>query len=165
MDEMTPDKLVELHCLACVSSLVHEIARESGDEPLALAACELYQGPIDCEECVWQEIDDDMARDYLDYEGFDTQDDDNPKQSIIEGDLAEDCCEYFAPNQCDPSSYQRDVCEHWIVTDWLARKLADKGETVDMDFWGLCIWARTTTGQVIALDDIMIQIVEDMTDE
>lgn len=41
--------------------------------------------------------------------------------------------------------YQRDVFEHWIVSDWLAEKLAAEGEKVDTDFAGLTVWARTTT--------------------
>jgi hypothetical protein len=47
----------------------------------------------------------------------------------------------------DIEPYQREVFEHWIVSDWLADKLAEKGEKVDKDFAGLTVWARTTTGQ------------------
>jgi len=54
--------------------------------------------------------------------------------------------------------YQREVFEHWIVTDWLADKLIEQGEKVDKDFAGLCIWARTTTGQAIYADAVMERI-------
>jgi hypothetical protein len=66
---------------------------------------------------------------------------------------AQECCE---DARVEP--YQREVFEHWAVTDWFARQLEAQGEKVDMDFEGLCIWARTTTGQVIYLDGVIEQI-------
>lgn len=55
----------------------------------------------------------------------------------------------------DIEPYQREVYEHWIVSDWLADRLAEKGEKVDKDFAGLTVWARTTTGQGIASDSVI----------
>lgn len=55
-----------------------------------------------------------------------------------------------------PDEY--DILEHWIVTDWLAQKLAACGETVDEDFAGLAVWGRTTHGQAIAEDDVIAEI-------
>lgn len=55
-----------------------------------------------------------------------------------------------------------EVFEHWIVSDWLAEKLAAKGEKVDTDFAGLTVWARTTTGQGIASDSVIQDIVADL---
>lgn len=54
--------------------------------------------------------------------------------------------------------HQREVFEHWIVSDWLADQLAAKGEKVDKDFVGLTIWARTTTGQAAYADHVIEQI-------
>jgi len=51
--------------------------------------------------------------------------------------------------------------EHWIVSDWLAEKLIEKGEIIDTDFAGLAVWARTTTGQVIESDEIILKIAEE----
>jgi hypothetical protein len=51
--------------------------------------------------------------------------------------------------------YQREVFEHWIVSDWLADRLAEKGEKVGKDFAGMTIWARTTSGQGIASDSVI----------
>lgn len=59
----------------------------------------------------------------------------------------------------DIEPYEREVYEHWIVSDWLADKLEAKGEKVDRDFAGLTVWARTTTGQSIAIDGV----IEDIT--
>lgn len=64
----------------------------------------------------------------------------------------EELCREFA---IDADSYQREVFEHWIVSDWLADKLMAKGEKCDKDFAGLTVWARTTTGQGIACDGVM----------
>lgn len=59
-------------------------------------------------------------------------------------------------HEIDP--YQREVFEHWAVTDWFADKLEAAGEKVDKDFSGLCIWARTTTGQAIYADAVIERI-------
>lgn len=59
---------------------------------------------------------------------------------------------------------QREVYEHWIVSDWLAGKLADRGE-VTGDFAGLTIWGRCTTGQAIAMDGVIQQIAAELWKE
>ena len=59
-----------------------------------------------------------------------------------------------------PTSEEHDILEHWIVTDWLAKKLAARGETVDEDFAGLPIWGRTNHGQGIEEDDVIIEICD-----
>lgn len=66
---------------------------------------------------------------------------------------AQEMCEWLG---IDP--YQREVYEHWIVSDWLADQLAAHGEKVDKDFAGMTVWARTTTGQGIASDSVIIAI-------
>lgn len=50
-----------------------------------------------------------------------------------------------------------EVYEHWIVTSWLARKLAACGE-ITGEFAGLTIWGRCTTGQAICLDGVIQSI-------
>jgi hypothetical protein len=58
--------------------------------------------------------------------------------------------------------YQRDVLEHWIVSDWLANQLETRGEKVDRDFAGMIVWARTTSGQGIASDSVITAIAADL---
>lgn len=58
--------------------------------------------------------------------------------------------------------YQWEVYEHWAVSSWLADKLIAKGERVDKDFAGLCVWARTTTGQAIGMDGVIRAITQEM---
>lgn len=62
----------------------------------------------------------------------------------------------------DIEPYDDEVFEHWAVTQWLANKLAAAGEKVDNDFGGLCVWARTTTGQAISADGVIEKIYKEM---
>jgi hypothetical protein len=55
----------------------------------------------------------------------------------------------------DIEPYDREIYEHWAVSSWLADKLEAQGEKVDRDFAGLIVWARTTTGQAIAIDCVI----------
>lgn len=70
---------------------------------------------------------------------------------------AEEACEYSG---IEP--YDREIYEHWIVSDWLAEKLEAKGERIDSDFHGLTVWGRTTTGQGIAMDSVIEEIYRDV---
>jgi hypothetical protein len=62
----------------------------------------------------------------------------------------------------DTDDYCRDIYEHWIVSDYLAGKLEDKGERVLRDFFGMTIWCRSTTGQAILLDGVISEICSDL---
>ena len=69
----------------------------------------------------------------------------------------DELCMHF---NIDP--YEREVYEHWIVSDWLADQLIKRGEKVDKDFCGLTVWARTTTGQAIAADYVIDDILREL---
>jgi hypothetical protein len=76
-------------------------------------------------------------------------------------DNDEDSARQFCEDEnLDP--YQNEVFEHWIVSDWLADHLAKRGEKVDKDFAGMTIWARTTTGQGIASDYVIDDILREL---
>ncbi len=62
----------------------------------------------------------------------------------------------------DLDPIDREVFEHWAVTDWLGARLSALGEKVDADFGGLTVWARTTTGQAIYADSVIEKIYADM---
>lgn len=68
------------------------------------------------------------------------------------------CDEY----SLDPE--QHEVYEHWIVSNWLAKRLEEYGE-VTGEFADLTIWGRCTTGQSIALDWVMQKIARDLWPE
>lgn len=80
----------------------------------------------------------------------------NPWQNLDDADDEEsayrEACE---AESVDP--HQWEVYEHWIVSDWLARKLRAQGERVG-ECGGLTIWGRTTTGQAIAMDSVIEDI-------
>lgn len=61
----------------------------------------------------------------------------------------------------DIEPYVREVCEHWLVSDWLGERLEEKGETV-RELMGLTVWARGTTGQAIYIDGVIEDIVNDL---
>lgn len=64
----------------------------------------------------------------------------------------------------DIEPHQREIYEHWIVSDWFADKLAEKGEKIDKDFAGLTVWGRTTTGQAIYMDSVVQDICRDLNE-
>lgn len=47
-----------------------------------------------------------------------------------------------------------EVYEYWVVSDWLARKLQEKGEIVG-EVCGLTVWGRCTSGQSITIDGVI----------
>lgn len=124
---------------ACASTLVSDLAAMEDDQAIELCA------PVpDYEEAAiqegWKQDPDDGHWSHVDHEG-DTY------------DTAEELCD---AQRIEP--YDREVFEHWIVSDYLARQLAELGEKTDCDFHGLTIWARTTTGQGIAIDSCILAI-------
>ena len=67
-------------------------------------------------------------------------------------DTCEDC---FEPDAIE-------ALEFWIVSDWLADRLEEKGKMITRDFLGLTIWGRTTSGQAILIDGVINEIYEEM---
>ena len=63
------------------------------------------------------------------------------------------------PDPEDPNFIE--ALEHWAVSDWLAERLAEKGEAVSRDFYGLNVWGRTCSGQAIALDSVILEILRE----
>ncbi|PZP65239.1 MAG: hypothetical protein DI604_25045 [Delftia acidovorans] len=175
---ITANDLVKREVFYCVSSLVSTLANNGAaaqtyDEysrelgALTEQAQELCYPLEDWEEPAREEVhgwslahlQDECATRGLDAVETATQ---SALRAAILGDLEEqgDWQDFCDANDIEP--YQRDVFEHWIVSDWLADKLAEKGEKVDKDFVGLTVWARTTTGQGIASDWVIEQIVADL---
>lgn len=156
-------------CVSClVSTLTSGMGREvafRGDNGRDLSelceqAFELASPVPDYDEPVWEhvremqrhEITELLDEREVEYDGADET---RALADKLHEDLRDnDDLERFASdNRIEP--YDREVYEHWIVSDWLADKLTDKGEKCDKDFAGLTVWARCTTGQSIALDGVM----------
>lgn len=83
--------------------------------------------------------------------GVDAEDEDRAR------DIAREFCE---ERGIDP--HVHEAYEHWIVSDWLANKLEERGEMVIRDFLGLTIWGRCTTGQAICMDHVINAIYYDL---
>ncbi|MDI1360645.1 hypothetical protein [Methylotenera sp.] len=69
-----------------------------------------------------------------------------------DADSWQDACE-----QDNTEPYYNEALEHWIVSDWLAEKLAEQGEIVG-NFANMSVWGRTCSGQAILLDGVISDI-------
>ena len=160
---ITPDILVQREVLACASSLVHTLAGGPGEctfpggvheaGRLMDQAQELSFPVQDFEEAAreagWERGKDEDGDDCF------ARASDDPDHSYAES--WEALCEYEGIEPHD-----REVFEHWIVTDWMGKKLEERGARVDPDFAGLTIWGRTTTGQAISMDSVIADICADI---
>lgn len=53
-----------------------------------------------------------------------------------------------------------EIFEFWVVDNWFANRLAERGEAVS-DLFDFKIWGRSTTGQAIAMDYLILSIAEE----
>lgn len=155
----------------CISHLVYTLAQGAGGLTasngygrdlleMAEAAGELFTPVPDHEEAAIQEgwtarkgafvKDGETAFEFGD-EDDEPDDSDWQKLCYLEG--------------IDADEYAREIYEHWIVSDWLARRLEAHGERVSYDFAGLTVWGRTTTGQAIACDHVIEEIARECARE
>lgn len=154
---ITIEQMVQREVLCCMSSLVSTLAvggnhgsrTTSAIDHLMLQASELAAPVLDCEEAATE------AGWVKHVGGFHI-----PKQPDTEDHESKSWQALCEAQSLDP--YEWEVYEHWAISQWLANKLIDQGERVDTDFAGLNIWARTTTGQEIAMDGCIQRIYADM---
>jgi len=78
------------------------------------------------------------------------------QQEAVEGFSFEDLENAYAESE-DGEMELQEVFEWWLVTPWLARKLAALEEPVLDNGYGYW-WGRTCTGQAISLDGTMQQV-------
>ena len=81
--------------------------------------------------------------------------------SSLVSEIAREKCDDWYHLFGDPES-DREVFEHWIVSDWLAYQLEKRGEVIERDFYNLTIWGRTTSGQAISMDSVIAEIYEEL---
>lgn len=130
-DELS--KFVNSHVYRCCSSLIFELSNQPDyqEELFEIIAQDDYRSPL-------EDIDElDRA----------------PICGKISSMTDNECRDFCIENHIEP--YQNEALEHWIVSDWLADRLAEHGEMVNKDFYGLPIWGRTCSGQAIKLDGII----------
>jgi len=65
---------------------------------------------------------------------------------------AEEVCREFA---IEP--VENEALEHWIVSSFLRDRLEEKGE-ITGEVFNMNIWGRTTSGQAVALDHVIVEI-------
>lgn len=84
---------------------------------------------------------------------------DEHEEAIVR-DLGDECDVSAAQDDWIESRRdQREPLEYWAVSSWLGRKLSERGEVVLDDWYGLTVWCRQTSGQSIAIDYVIRQIV------
>ena len=60
-------------------------------------------------------------------------------------------------NYAKDDDYPEEALEHWLVSEWLGKRLLEEGE-MGIEFLGLTIWGRTTSGQAIYIDSVIEDI-------
>ena len=166
------EKLVRDEVVYCVSSLISDLYKLSFSSSEASGILSLDQDDLqnlmeitDYEEPTLNAIDGwDTAElvEYLNGQDVEFKVDD-------EGDVLRKLARQAAEEQgfedfCNDHNIDPDrdeVYEHWIVTEWLQRKLAEKGHPTG-EVCGLTIWGRPTTGQAISMDGVMLAIANDL---
>ena len=141
---MNADKLVQNEIYYNVSMLINELAQNPKymDNLLPILVQDDYRTALE-ESSDLEEI--------LDWVDVDSMD------NLFNDDIRE------ITNRFNVEPYQNEALEHWIVSDWLADKLEERGEMVIRDFMGLTVWGRTTSGQHISMDYIIQKIVKDLS--
>ena len=162
---LTISEFVEQNIILCVSSLIYELTQRSCfDEEIMI---ELHEGGIDYEAAEYQlELEDcypleiQCPEDGNYYWGVrDT--DANWKIEPIHNDRESAIYDYFenylGGSLCE---YRHEVMEHWVVSGYLAARLRQNGERV-ISLYGLKIWNRCCTGQVLYIDDVIRKVHQD----
>ena len=143
---ITVEDMVRREVQYCVSYLVSTLAINYGAlDTASMAMNEITEQAFDlaCPIDDWEEAAREAGAKQVDQFMWEDSD------GHAEVDAQEMC------NWLGVEPHQREVFEHWIVSDWLADQLATHGEKVDKDFAGMTVWARTTTGQGIAMDSVI----------
>lgn len=170
-DYKRAEDLVRREVLCCVSSLVSTLASGSGYpnclDYASRSDSDFMQGTADfrdlCEQALelacpvddWEE-----AARQAGWEPFDAGDGSNCYKDTTDN-MTWACADWRELCEAmDIDPYQWEIFEHWAVSGWLADALEAVGEKVDKDFAGLCVWARTTTGQAIAMDPCIARVLE-----
>lgn len=76
-----------------------------------------------------------------------------------DGEVIYECSSCNERFEEEPDTEPQEIYEWWIVSDWLASELEQKGEPI-IEHENL--WGRTTTGQAILLDGVINSICEEL---
>lgn len=164
--EQRADKLVREDVMCCCSALIQEL---STNEKYWEELREI-QSKEDWHEPAYWHINNEMDADELqtfledecDEEGEETDLEDMQSAAVAHIDEISDSDVQVFCEERSVEPYVIEAYEHWIVTDWLARKLEGEGEMVDRDIYGLTVWGRATSGQMISMDSVIQKIAKDL---
>lgn len=104
------------------------------------------------------------------FQMFKETDSEGPILEVLRGYIEEqatDWEEFCRENDVevrDSNEYRAEVYEHWIVSDWLAARLKEKG-CITGELCGLTIYGRCCTGQSMSLDRNMQEIACELWDD
>lgn len=143
---ITAENLVNREVHYCLSSLVSRLVHLEDEAALDLAS------PIED----WEEAARELGWGRNEHNGYFTAPLGHDVK-MAEYDSWQDLCD---AENIEP--HQWEVYEFWAVSDWLADRLIAQGEKVDKDFHGATVWARTTTGQGIAMDAVIQKIAAEL---
>lgn len=79
--------------------------------------------------------------------------------------LAEDMTDAWENSYIEETEEYVEIFQYFLVTDWMAEKLASIGEPICRDVHGVNFWGRTCCGQAIELDGTIQKIVESIYSE
>jgi hypothetical protein len=147
----------------CVSQLISHLAKDTESEYYdeIVSICWLD----DYESAAYEEgyrVEEDAHGCYIWFKPLEKEIEKSDREQSDESfddelDAWRDCCEV---NGIDPQ--QTEAYEYWLVSDWLAQKLAAKGSIVGHDIYGLTVWGRCTTGQAICMDGVIGEIYREL---
>ena len=148
------DKFVQREVCYCVSTLIYDLVRSEhaycndymGDL-LAVASTLDYEGAARDDGWRFCEKSQSFVKDFVD------------GRTLYEFG-ATDWVDLCDSENIDP--HEVEALEHWIVSDWLADRLEERGEMVSKNIHGLTIWGRTCSGQAISLDGVICDIFDEL---
>jgi hypothetical protein len=169
------DRFVHQHVHACVSGLVHTLASNHGRAATTREVDDLCEQAFElCHPTVDRDARVEALRDagyrivpHVDTdgdEGFALVHEDDTVPGAIgqegaaplmvaygdEEEAAEQAVEFLRLEDA-AREHAGEIYEHWVVSDWLAARLREKGHTVG-GLGGLTVWGRPATGQAISMD-------------
>lgn len=183
------ERIVRNEVHACASYLISGLLKSSEaceafdldyeDDVLPLAEVTDYE---EAAESHIGDLDEDELREYLDAqcvdyvaprdeddtgedEGDEVQPDtlDTLRAKALDAMREQGAQDYCSENNLDPE--RSEVYEHWIVSGWFARKMAEQGHPTSDDICGFTIWGRATTGQSISMDHAVLQVAAESVDK
>ena len=165
---ITIQEFIQREILVCVSCLIDELRKKEGclEEEIIY---DLYKGPIDYGAAKYEL---ELERDSV-FKHFCPEDNKYYfgvrsehfvwRIDPIYNDEEQAIAEWFEIyHGGDLEDYRQEIFEHYIVTNWLADKLKEQGETVVRDVFGLTIYCRPCTGQALHCDYVIQTIYDEM---